>query len=662
MSMCNLYQFCIVLIFVSHTVTGVPTSRPSLTGYDGSPRFPGNTITLTCKVDGGTPLATLSWTCKGLLVQGTNANTATSAIRTYIVTIDTSYNGQQCQCSASHLQWTEDIIAKIPAFIVQYPPTSNPVLSGYDGSVRYKDPPSTPNLNPSTSTPFPWIEAGQGTLDCKSQPGNPPTITYQWIRQNVVIQGQTGESLIITSLTRNDNRKSYKCKVSNDYTVHKNEDLISQPIQLYVEYRPVISIDPPSVHAVISPSFTQEGEGVKMTCLARGVPDHYTYNGWTQVYRNTVIRSSNDFLSLSKNRQNISLPIVTYQDIGIYKCSATNGILDENGNIDKEAIFNSSTKFYAEINRNLVVNIPFVCNPQAATVHNISLTKKNVDQKGMNGIAIDLKRRSVDIKFYEKVIDVNGQEVVITFNSVNSNLQGTYTVGVRNLQEAQVSTFAFQVLLTGPPDHPKNFKLLSSSTDSVVVTWLAGSNNGHQQTFVLSYQQTSKIETLKTKNITGIGGKELYVASIDNLLPETQYSFWIYASNIKGNTMQYIDSANVIGIKTKTLKFCKSNSDDNKNILIGIVIGIIVGVIAQGMKCGTSASQQEMQYEETSTGNNHEDLSNQQQYEDLCNRQDSDAYQELHLKGAEAIQMSSVFENTVVNSVKFLERTEINQR
>ncbi|KAJ8316281.1 hypothetical protein KUTeg_006295, partial [Tegillarca granosa] len=707
-------MYFLVIAFFIIISKAPPTGDPVITGYDGLTRFLGNRVVLSCTVNGGIPLATLSWTCKGTPVPGTALGTST-----HTVTIDTSYYRERCSCTASHPTWTVNKEVQSQMFVVHYPPTRDPVLSGYDGSVRYQGdtvtltcqvsggsplatlswtcdgqpqivnpstsdttvtsvltltlqkghngktctchglhsdtrytsdissrtfivyyPPSAPGLHPSTSTPFPWIEAGNGTLECKSQPGNPSTITYQWIRENVVIQGQTGNSLVITSLTRNDNRKSYKCKVSNDYTVHKNEDLMSQPITMDVEYRPVINIGttpayvretdtferlstadgnptpvitwtpninssngallrlvnimryqtgpytciaraqskgshgllsnqavlnlivqyPPSVQAVISPSFTQEGEGVKMTCLARGVPDHYTYNGWTQIYRNTVVRSSNDFSSMSKNRQNISLPIVTYQDIGIYKCSAKNGILDKNGNIDKEgenslnmkSIFNSSMKFYAEINRNLVVNIPFFCNPQAATIQNISITKINVDQKGMNGISIDLKRRSIGITFYGKVIDVNGQEIVITFNSVNSNLQGTYIVAVRNFQEAPVSTFAFQVLLTGPPDHPQNFKILTSSTDSVVVTWLAGSNGGHQQTFVISYQQTSKNETLKTKNITEIGGKELYVASIDNLLPETQYKFWIYAHNIKENTMQYIDSANVIRIKTKT--------------------------------------------------------------------------------------------------------------
>ncbi|KAJ8316274.1 hypothetical protein KUTeg_006288 [Tegillarca granosa] len=378
-----------MLVFISKAP---PTGSPVITGYDGSTRFFGNTVVLTCTVTGGIPLATLSLTCKDTPVPGTVLGTMT-----YTVSIDSSYNGQRCSCTASHPTWTVNKGVHSQMFVVHYPPTVNRLVSGYDGSVRYRgdrvtltcqvsggSPLATlswtcdgqpQNVNPSisgttvtsvltlilqkghngktctchgrhsdtrytpyissrtfivyciytsTSTPFPWIEAGNGTLECKSQPGNPSTITYQWIRENVVIQGQTGDSLVITSLTRNDNKNSYKCKVSNDCTVHKNEDLMSRPTVLDVEY-------PPSIPAIQFPSSVKEGEEVTMVCRAQGVPDQYIYNGWTQIYRNQIIRSTNDFSTLSQNKRNLTLSGVSYQDIGTYRCSANNGIPDKDG-------------------------------------------------------------------------------------------------------------------------------------------------------------------------------------------------------------------------------------------------------------------------------------------------------------------------------------------
>ncbi|KAJ8316075.1 hypothetical protein KUTeg_006089 [Tegillarca granosa] len=78
-----------------------PTGDQVITGYDGSPRFVGNKVVLTCTVNGGIPLATLTWTCKGEPVQGTALGTST-----HTVTIDSSYNGQRCSCTASHPTWT----------------------------------------------------------------------------------------------------------------------------------------------------------------------------------------------------------------------------------------------------------------------------------------------------------------------------------------------------------------------------------------------------------------------------------------------------------------------------------------------------------------------------------------------------------------------------
>ncbi|KAJ8316431.1 hypothetical protein KUTeg_006445 [Tegillarca granosa] len=131
------------------------------------------------------------------------------------------------------------------------PPTRNPVVSGYDGSVRYKSytlpltcqvssgsPLATlswtfdgqlQNVNPSvsgttvTSALALTLQKGHngkmctchgrhsdtiytpdisnmtfiGTLECTSKPVNPPTITHQWIRENDEIQEETRDRPVI---------------------------------------------------------------------------------------------------------------------------------------------------------------------------------------------------------------------------------------------------------------------------------------------------------------------------------------------------------------------------------------------------------------------------------------------------------------------------------
>lgn len=88
--------------------------------FDGRVTYPGDRITLTCSVTGGNPLATLTWTCKGVPAQTYNENftTLNLVINRYMFTIDSSYNGQICTCTASHQLWVDDRVVHSQPFIV----------------------------------------------------------------------------------------------------------------------------------------------------------------------------------------------------------------------------------------------------------------------------------------------------------------------------------------------------------------------------------------------------------------------------------------------------------------------------------------------------------------------------------------------------------------
>lgn len=223
-----------------------PKTNPVVSGYDGTYRYQDDVVTLTCTVSGGSPPATLSWTCNGqqqsATRQSTSGTTVTSDIR---ISMKKELNEKTCTCHGRHSD-------------ARYSPnvSSNPFIVYY--------PPSIPLVEVSPDTPFPWIERGNGKLRCSVNDGNPP-VSYEWSSPAGVISRQTSNILLVTSLTKDDNREGYGCKVSNAYTVAKNLNLLSRTKQLDVEYNPVVTVG-------ISPAYIQETDTFERPCAADGNP------------------------------------------------------------------------------------------------------------------------------------------------------------------------------------------------------------------------------------------------------------------------------------------------------------------------------------------------------------------------------------------------------
>ncbi|KAJ8307738.1 hypothetical protein KUTeg_014709 [Tegillarca granosa] len=252
----------------SKTITlkmaSAPTSDPVVTGYNGTILYSGHNTKLTCAVQGGTPLATLSWTCEGSNITDIKNGTTTAALSEITLSINNSYNGKRCVCTAEHLLWdTKKKGENIPSV--------EPTLTGYtNGTVLYEgdltvncqqtggyplsvitwsceDPPSSPTLQTS-GTSFPWVENTRGVLKCSTFPGNPPETTYDWLQNSLVINGHTGDIYTIPTLTNVHNGLRIQCRVSNLYT-----------------NTPVITLDTTDI-------IVQEGDNLSRQCSATGNP------------------------------------------------------------------------------------------------------------------------------------------------------------------------------------------------------------------------------------------------------------------------------------------------------------------------------------------------------------------------------------------------------
>ena len=88
-------------------LSDAPTGTLYITAHPpGSPAYhydDRTAVTLICQLSGGNPVAALSWRCKGQSLSGNNRSTASVAKSVLSLTMDSTYNGQQCLCTASHI-------------------------------------------------------------------------------------------------------------------------------------------------------------------------------------------------------------------------------------------------------------------------------------------------------------------------------------------------------------------------------------------------------------------------------------------------------------------------------------------------------------------------------------------------------------------------------
>lgn len=75
------------------------------------PIIEGSKVTLTCTVQGGNPVATITWSCDGATqIAPTGSPSTEGAISSVELVTSKNNNGQICTCTGSHPLWTDDKI------------------------------------------------------------------------------------------------------------------------------------------------------------------------------------------------------------------------------------------------------------------------------------------------------------------------------------------------------------------------------------------------------------------------------------------------------------------------------------------------------------------------------------------------------------------------
>ncbi|XP_062568573.1 synaptogenesis protein syg-2-like, partial [Saccostrea cucullata] len=188
---------------VSFTVFYPPSTAPVITASPPGLQYnTGTTVTLTCQLPGGNPVATLSWRCKNTVMTGTNQGTSTTAVSVLSLVMDSSYNNQQCTCTASHNLLTSPKSRSV-SLTVFYPPSADPVITA-----------SPPGLQYNTGT--------RVTLNCQL-PGGNPIATLSWRCKNTGViganQSNSTKAVSVLSLVMDSSYNNQQCSCTANHSL-----------------------------------------------------------------------------------------------------------------------------------------------------------------------------------------------------------------------------------------------------------------------------------------------------------------------------------------------------------------------------------------------------------------------------------------------------------
>ena len=86
-----------------------PTTIPTITQTPNGSIHEGNKVTLTCVIQGGNPLAAITWSCDGATqITPTGSPFLSEATSSVELVSSKDNNRQICTCTGRHLVWTND--------------------------------------------------------------------------------------------------------------------------------------------------------------------------------------------------------------------------------------------------------------------------------------------------------------------------------------------------------------------------------------------------------------------------------------------------------------------------------------------------------------------------------------------------------------------------
>ena len=323
----------------------VPPSRVSIENVASPSRLlgtEGHDLTVSCKAVGGTPAPYVV-----LIIDGQTVANQTRSVQ-HTLNSARSYDKKTVTCQASNPANSQKSLTDSAVIYLNLKPLT-PTITRYTGSIEVTKP-----LDVTCTTT-----------------GSRPKATLQWtIGQKDVTSDATEQSshntetdmyTVMSDLTysvgKSDNGQMLTCKAIN---VAASSGVLTS-ITLNVTYAPTVT--------VTDTTYDQNKAIRTVACIPDGNPKSYTYDKWQHKSKYGVLIRELD----GGTNGVLTLPNITvdnrYQDSGEYVCSAGNGIVGSNGNVEQtgsgDVIINARPIFtndnsltqYGEFGKNVDINV-----------------------------------------------------------------------------------------------------------------------------------------------------------------------------------------------------------------------------------------------------------------------------------------------------------------
>ncbi|XP_059482331.1 nephrin isoform X2 [Neocloeon triangulifer] len=281
-----------------------PPGEPLIVGYHpDSYVTAGSTKKLSCRSEGGHPLATLTWYKNDKKIPSTAKEVNKTMISEITVAINQTDNEARYKCEASNAA-TEVPLVDTVTMHVYYPP---------EHVVIRQDPPK--------------LKPGQkATLTCESSASNPPAVITWW-RAGIPIStapgditnatgpglygGKTSTSTLSINVAPDSDGLTYTCQATN---TQMRID-VNQMMKLNIVYKPVFDGEPTSGIRQVT---AIEGEQGQLAISPRGNPPDLKLT-W---FKDNLPYRASPLVTVSQSTLNFST--VKREDAGIYALDASN--------------------------------------------------------------------------------------------------------------------------------------------------------------------------------------------------------------------------------------------------------------------------------------------------------------------------------------------------